>query len=120
MHYSIGGEGKLLKIELGDGLTKEKILALWDAVENSPLYPEATSVLVTFAPIVKWHVSNVEMLSLAKRAQRFKPMRWAIVATDAMSFGMSRMFASQVEDESTYFVCSDVKTARDWLRSSSN
>lgn len=115
MNFSVGGAGRLLMVEIGDGLTKAHILTLWDAVQSHPVYAEATSVLVLLKPGVQWRISNLELMDLARLNRRFKPMRWAIVAPDPLSFGMSRMFATQVDDESAFYVCSTEKAAREWL-----
>ncbi|EDY18409.1 hypothetical protein CfE428DRAFT_4193 [Chthoniobacter flavus Ellin428] len=114
MHYSIGNEGLILLIQVQGGLSKPEILACWEAIKAHPEYPRATGALVLF-DAVWWETSGDELGDLAKRADELRPIRWAFVTDEDLSYGMVRRFATQVEGADRFAVFRDEDIARKWL-----
>jgi len=117
MIYSVGGEDHVLEIHIGGAMTKAGILNLWDSVEHHSTYLDATAAFVSLRPGLCWNVEDSEISELANMSRRFKPLRWAIFAPDQLSYGMSRMFAAQVDNEKDYGVFRDDAAAREWISS---
>ena len=118
MHYHVAGKGRLLEVTVEDGLTKEEVLEAWKAIAAHPVYADAEAGLVIFGRGLKWHLSGQEMSELGHEVTRLlKPLRWAFVAPDALTFGMTRMFAAQAEGEGTYHTFDNEAAARKWLQS---
>jgi hypothetical protein len=116
MQYSVAGNDHLLEVIVHDGLTKDNILAIWDAIEAHPVYKEATAGLVLFGRDMQWHISGREMSELSKEVRKLKPLHWAFVAHDPLSYGMTRMFAAQAEGDGVYQTFDNEAAARDWLK----
>ena len=106
-----------MEITVGDGLTKGDVLKSWDAIASHPAYPNATGGLVIFGRDTKWHVSGSEVSELGRQVRKLKPLHWAFVAPDPLSFGMARMFASQAEGGGVYQTFHNEGAARKWLNS---
>lgn len=118
MHYHVAGKGQLLEVTVEDGLTKEDVLEAWGAIAAHPVYPQAVAGLVIFGRGMKWHLSASEVADLGTEVtRRLKPLHWAFVAPDALTFGMTRMFAAQAEGEGTYQTFDNEAAAREWLQS---
>lgn len=116
MHYHVSGEHQLLEITVGDGLTKEEVFHSWDAIAAHPIYPQATAGLVLFGRDMKWDVTGREMSEMSRRVQRLKPLKWAFVTRDPLSYGMTRMFGALAEGGGTYRTFDNEAEARKWLR----
>lgn len=118
MHYEVAGKGRLLELTVGDGITKEEVLESWRAIAAHSVYPQAVAGLVIFTRDMKWHLSAREMTELGRAVMtRLKPLHWAFVAPDALTFGMTRMFATQAEGGGTYQIFDNEPAARKWLQS---
>ncbi|HEY3901132.1 MAG TPA: STAS/SEC14 domain-containing protein [Chthoniobacter sp.] len=116
MYYTLSGEGQLLEITVGDGLTKKQILEVWDAIEAHPIYHQAVAGLVVFGRDTTWTVSGSDMAELGRTVRRLRPLHWAFVAQDPLSFGMTRMFASHAEGDGEYQTFDSENSAREWLQ----
>jgi len=116
MHYHVSGKGHLLEITVDDGVTKQEVLKSWQAIAAHPAYPQAVAGLVIFAKDMKWNLSGQEMSELGREVSRLKPLYWAFVAPEPLSYGMSRMFATQAEGGGTYQIFDNEPAARKWLR----
>ncbi|WP_131989885.1 hypothetical protein [Chthoniobacter flavus] len=116
MHYHVSGKGRLLEITVDDGVTKQDVLASWRAIAAHPAYAKAVAGLVIFSKDMKWELSGHEMSELGHEVSRLKPLHWAFVAPEPLSYGMSRMFATQAEGGGTYQIFDNEPTARKWLR----
>lgn len=117
MHYHVTGERQLLEITVSDGLTKEEVFDSWAAIAAHSIYRQATGALVIFSRDVKWQVSGQEMSQLGREVRRLKPLHWAFVTYDPLSYGMTRMFAAMAEGGGTYRTFDNEAEARKWLRS---
>jgi hypothetical protein len=115
MNYTLTGEGQLLEIKVSDGLTKKQILEVWDAIEAHPIYAQAAAGLVIFDRETKWTVSGQDIAELGRTVRRLRPLRWAFVALDPLSFGMTRMFSSHAEGDGEYQTFDSEDSAREWL-----
>jgi hypothetical protein len=115
MQYSVAGKDQLLEISVQEGLTKADILAIWDAIKAHPVYKHATAGLVLFDENTRWNLSGREISELSREVRRLKPLHWAFVAPDPLSYGMTRMFSAQAEGEGIYQTFDDEAAARDWL-----
>jgi hypothetical protein len=116
MNLTLSGEGQLLEIKVGDGLTKKEILEAWDAIEAHPIYAQAVAGLVIFGRDTKWTVSGSDIAELGRTVRRLRPLRWAFVAQDPLSFGMTRMFSAHAEGEGEYQTFDSEDSAREWLK----
>jgi hypothetical protein len=116
MRYSLSSEDRLLKVQVEDTLTKRDILDLWEAIEAYPPYQTAAAGLVHLGYRLKWDISGDEIADLAKRAVRLRPIPYAFVVRDAVSFGMVRMFAAYAQGGGTYYPFEIEDSGREWLR----
>jgi hypothetical protein len=116
MHYSLSGEGRLLKVQVADRLTKAEILDLWDRIEAHPAYLTAAAGLVRLAYRIKWDLTGEDITDLAKMVIKLRPLPWAFVAQDPLSFGMIRMFAGHARGEGKYCPFDSEDSGREWLR----
>jgi hypothetical protein len=69
---------------------------------------------------MSWDLTQEEARRLGADVQRLRPLRWAIVSPDLLSFGMSRMLATLAEGAGTYHIFDCEETARKWLSASLN
>ena len=106
-----------MEVSVEGGLTKEDVLAVWEAIMAHPVYEQAVAGLVFFDREMKWHLSANEMGELGREVLKLKPLHWAFIAPDALSFGMTRMFSAQAEGEGTYHTFDSEVAARKWLQS---
>jgi hypothetical protein len=117
MIYSISAKGRLLEVRVSGQITRAEIYKCWDKLELHPNYQEATAGMVVFEDSPDWKVTGTEIAMVGKDVARLRPLKWAMVCNDPLSFGMSRMFATFAEGHGTYDVFSTEETARDWLES---
>jgi hypothetical protein len=115
MPISLTGNGQVFQIHASESITKAEVLNLWDDIERHPIYPQATAALTYIPSQIQWKISGDEISDLARKIPRLKPMRWALVTGDALSFGMVRMFALQAQGDGIYEPFKDEASARDWL-----
>lgn len=116
MRYSLSNPDSLLEIHMEDGITKPEILKLWNEIERHPKYQDVAGILMIFSRQMQWHTSSGEIRDLARESARLRDVPWAIVAHDPLSFGMTRMFALQTQDEGRFHVFQYEAAARAWLR----
>ena len=118
MHCHVAGKGLLLEVTVRDALTKHEVLEAWEKIAAHPVYEQAVAGLVIFGPEMSWNLSANEMADLGREVvRRLKPLHWAFVAPDALTFGMTRMFASRAEGEGKYQTFDSEVAARHWLQS---
>lgn len=116
MDYSIYGSGQLLEVRVSGEITRSEIHECWRGLEACENYAGAVAGLVVFERHPSWRLTGEEITTVAREVVRLRPLKWALVCNDLLSFGMCRMFSAFAEGEGTYDVFSTEETARDWLR----
>jgi hypothetical protein len=111
MHTLLIERENILDIVLDGALTKPEILALWQHLNS---YQHLNGALVR-VPSGWWEITGNDVHDLAQRAGQLPPIRWALFAEDAVSFGMFRMFSTLAENKGLFRVFLEEEAARAWV-----
>jgi hypothetical protein len=112
--YSFAQRGPNFEIRSIGRLTKAEVLAFWDIMEKQPGYAEASGMIVVLHALW-WEMTKEEVEELAAMGERFRPVRWAFITHEDLSFGLVEAFTTALCGLATMRVFKEESEALAWL-----
>jgi hypothetical protein len=112
--YSFAQRGPYFEIRAIGRLTKAEVLDFWDVMERQPGYAEARGMIVVLHALW-WEMNKQEVEELATMGERFRPVRWAFITQEDLSFGLVEAFTSALRGPAMMRVFKDESEAVAWL-----